>query len=255
MKKKQIIYLALFFLISINFGCNRIINEYKDYKWQKINSDISLLKYEDLVLFKTSLRDYRVSVVVNQENILAGYSADDLIKDKTYELVINANFFDKYNKPLGLIIKDGQEFNKIHKGGEVLTGIFAFENKKLKINDRKNKVSFANAIQAGPRLLINHSKVSLTNGEKEAPRTGICIDSHNNLIIFSTLESKEISLNRLQSILASKLINCRNAMNLDGGQSSQLSAKIKTTNDDYFIYSNNNPLKVPVLLGLVKSKS
>ena len=83
------------------------------------------------------------------------------------------------------------------------------------------------AIQAGPRLIINHRIPSLKDGDAE--RTALGITKNNQLIIVVT-EKNPMSTTRLAEIMRRSEdkdgLACQYALNLDGGHSTQLYANV-----------------------------
>lgn len=79
-----------------------------------------------------------------------------------------------------------------------------------------NKINFA--IQAGPPLIVNDKIPKLKKGA--ASRTALAINNKGHIILVVT-EFTQISTTFLANFLKKEL-NCKNALNLDGGGSSQL---------------------------------
>src|SRR5690606_8935074 len=80
------------------------------------------------------------------------------------------------------------------------------------------------AIQSGPRLISNGVAISgIRNKDVTTRRSGVCIDSNDNLLFYITANGLGgISLLELQKVLLSNRLKCRDALNLDGGGSSQI---------------------------------
>lgn len=145
-------------------------------------------------------------------------------------IAINGGFFDKAYKPLGLRISERQY--KVQKKPISWWGIFYIINNKPKIINMKDfkedrQIDFA--IQAGPRLLINRKIPALKSGIAERSALGI---TKNNEIIVIVTENAPMSTITLAGIMRSSPLNCYDALNLDGGSSSQLYAKI----DDFRLH-------------------
>ena len=83
------------------------------------------------------------------------------------------------------------------------------------------------AIQAGPRLVVNGTIPHLKNDY--APRSALCIDNAGHIIIAIT-DNMSMTLALFAQLLSRSVdqngLGCYNALNLDGGSSSQLYASI-----------------------------
>lgn len=209
----------------------------------------------NLLFIRTKLKDYQVKVIRAQEYGEKRLDIKQLALKSNAVLAINANFFDENGKALGLVINRGRVFNRLHAGGKTLTGIFQATRKNIKISGRNNIEyhSILEAVQAGPRLLINGLIPETKNSFQNSKRSGICIDKKGRLIIFVTTETfSGITLDILQKVLVSSEIECVNALNFDGGGSSQffISNKIPNLNgriESRYIPGND---KIPVAVGL-----
>ena len=178
-------------------------------------------------------------------------TAEEIVKSTNSFLAINANFFDKNGKALGLIIHGGKILQKIHSGGSVLSGIFFTKTNGIFINHyadfSPNKV--IEAIQAGPRLITNGRPLKLAAPLSLNRRSGIAITTEGNGLIFITLARfPGVSLHGLQRLLLSKELHVTEALNLDGGSSSQIF--IRKTGDMASDISTSGGDRVPVFLTL-----
>ena len=209
----------------------------------------------NLLFIRTSLKNYHVKVIRSKEYGEKSLDVKTLALKSNAIIAINANFFDEYGKALGLVINRGKVFNKMHKGGNTLTGVFQANRTEIKISGRNNidYSSILEAVQAGPRLVANHAILETKNSFQNSKRSGVCVDDQNRLIIFSTMDTfSGVSLSDLKNILVSEEINCKDALNFDGGGSAQIYISNKIPN----IVSNVNARyvpgddKIPVALGL-----
>ena len=145
---------------------------------------------------------------------------------KTFKALaaVNGGYYDAEGKPLGLRASRGQKLNGLHgkawgvfytRGSEsspkariVPTGEFTWR--------RDMRV----AIQCGPRLVENGKVLQLKN--QWARRTGLGVQRDGRVII--AVADSEMSLPDWARLWASPSgLNCPDALNLDGGPSSQLS--------------------------------
>ena len=222
----------------------------KTSSWQTINSDLSVLKQDKLILYKTALKNYSPEILVNNKEKLSSLE----INDENIILAINANFFDENSHALGLLINDSKLIKKIHRGGSVLTGLFLYRDNSMLISDRNPTLlkDTITGFQSGPRLIVNNKKLKIKNPKSTTYRSGVCIDKKQNLIIYTTKNLTTATLPEVQETLLSPNIDCKNALNLDGGDSTQIRVKAKKENGEYFEFNNYNNTKVPVLFILRK---
>ncbi len=163
---------------------------------------------------------------------------------------INAHFFDDRTNPLGLLIKNGELRNHMHRGGKLLTGVFFIASEKPSIVKREDFVGqpVEIALQAGPRLVTNGRGLKVKETDGATRRSGIAITRTGRVIIYATfLRFPGATLQQIQEMLLDPRLEIVSALNLDGGGSSQLFVrKNHLLVDDTFITGGD---KVPV--GLV----
>ena len=143
-------------------------------------------------------------------------------------LGVNGGFFTPQLQPIGLRISNGQIRQRMKATS--WWGVFYMLNSKPFIKSQRQfrhqrQIDFA--IQGGPRLLINGKIPKLKPGAAE--RTAVCLTQQNHIILIAT-QRAPMSTKQLALLLRSSEKNgglaCRNALNLDGGSSTQLYARI-----------------------------
>jgi len=237
----------------------------KSVIWKNVADDISLGSYDfshyllfssRMTLVKTSLQRYRLGVLRASEFGKRRESINQLAKSYGAVFGINANFFDEEGKPLGLVVSDRTMHKQIHGGGKVLTGVFQVTRDSVSILRRSDfqSANVVDAVQAGPRLLLEGNKIS---GLNETPsysrRAGVCITKDKEVIFFC-LDSGffGITFEELQNFLTREDVGCVDALNFDGGGSAQMYLDSKlpgAPNDFESIYIAGRD-KVPVGVGL-----
>lgn len=178
-----------------------------------------------LVLIRTSLSNFRVEVLRALDFGKARASVAEMCKASKAQLCINANFFDEAGNALGLIVHRGIQLQDIHRGGKTLTGIFYASRDMIKIIPRTSyqPERVLEAVQAGPRILHARQPVAGIELTSRSRRSGICIDGKDRLVFFVVSSGLlGVSMQELQSALRHPEIDCAEALNLDGGGSSQL---------------------------------
>lgn len=140
--------------------------------------------------------------------------------------VINANFFDPSNRPLGLVLKEGRVLNGFHP--TQWYAAFLTRNGKAQITKAFEKThirGFENGIQAGPRLVSSGRTPKLKN--ESSPKSVVGIDEAGLVWLIAATGPVEISqLARwLAKPTAKGGLGLPNALNLDGGSSTQFYLK------------------------------
>lgn len=146
---------------------------------------------------------------------------------------INGGYFDQNNKSLGLRISDNRRTNDLRSAD---WGVFLIEGNRARIvhtrdyralRERGKTRRVLEAIQCGPRLVVNNSFTKLK--PQWARRTAIGIDRDGFVVV--AIADGQLSFGAWQRVWRDKLA-CPNALNLDGGGSTQLSLKAgKTTRE------------------------
>jgi uncharacterized protein YigE (DUF2233 family) len=131
--------------------------------------------------------------------------------------VVNASFFDVDGSPLGLLVIDGVVRQKLRP---VDWGVFAVgDDRSIRIvhtDEWKTEAGVAQAVQSGPRLVVDGSVVDLK--PQAAERTAVCRGADGKIQLLVT--TRATTLDALARFLAAE--GCVDALNLDGGPSSQL---------------------------------
>ena len=153
-------------------------------------------------------------------------SAQALCKAAGASVCINSNFFDEQGKPLGVVISRGIQHQKIHNGGGTLTGVFFATANGIGITHRGtfSGEKVLEASQAGPRLISEGAPVVGVKESSAATNLSlICIDKMQRVTLMRvSLAMFGGSFREIQSLLQRPELGCVEALNLDGGGSSQL---------------------------------
>lgn len=166
---------------------------------------------------------------------------------------INANFFDEHGQPIGLVVVNGTRFQNIHQGGNVLTGIFTVENGIAHISHRSEfrGSAVSQGLQAGPRLISNSQAIRIASANTPSRRSGVAITRSGEVIIFATsLRFPGATLSQIQNMLLHPSLNVTQALNFDGGGSSQLYVAPMSGKEEIFLSGGDS---IPVGL-VVKEK-
>ena len=236
--------------------------------WQRLGQDIELLKYSlnqtsgifsnELTAIRTSLERFRVAAIVASDFNLEALDAKLACERSKAVVCINANFFDERGKALGLVISRGVKRQGIHLGGRTISGVFQVTRDGVAIVHHSSfaPVGVLEAIQAGPRLVDNGALVG-TGDRASSNRSGVCLDRNKRLILYSIVSGLGgTTFPELQTLLKSLPFDCQDALNLDGGGSTQLyiSAAVPGTPKTFSPIFVGGRDRVPVFLGLFPSE-
>ncbi|MFN7973728.1 MAG: phosphodiester glycosidase family protein [Acidobacteriota bacterium] len=140
---------------------------------------------------------------------------------------INGGFFLESLEPLGLLVCDGKERNPLRKAD---WGIFMLAGGKPRIIHTKDYAAsgeIEQALQVGPRLVVEGQPLKLK--PQTARRSAIGIDAAGHVHVIVSIEGEPEAqgfADALASPVAKGGLGLAFALNLDGGPSTQLYAKI-----------------------------
>lgn len=135
---------------------------------------------------------------------------------------INGSFFDESGKPMGLLVDAGVQLNPLRK---VDWGVFYVAGGKARVvhtRDWKKPEGLRFAIQAGPRLVVAGRVTTVK--PSFARRSALCIHADGRVSLVAT--ESGVMLSEFAEILrrppTEDGLGCVDALNLDGGSSTQL---------------------------------
>lgn len=134
---------------------------------------------------------------------------------------INGGYFDDNSKAIGLRIAEGKRTSQLYPRAN--WGVFVIRDDKAAIThtrDYKGSPRTQEAMQCGPRLVVDGRVTDLK--PQWARRSGIGIDADGKVIL--AVSDGALSFDDWAAIWADKnTLSCRDAINLDGGPSTQMS--------------------------------
>lgn len=221
--KHALVLLVLFFLST----------EAQAAKWQFLRNGIAyqVMSFTNtpqetfkLHIFKIDPKQYRFKPVLSPSGTRQTVSS---FADSHNALIaVNSNFFDIEHKPLGLVIQNGKTLNPFKKIS--WWGVFYIKKSRPFIvhsSDYHPDSGIESAVEAGPRLVINGRVAPLK--EEISAKTVIGIDAEGQVILAIT--QHPINIRELASFMAKPKsqggLECINALNFDGGSSTQLFAR------------------------------
>ena len=222
-------FIALFTIFFINSCFAQWKNVAPGIAYQDL-APFYLKKWSHIHTFKIDLNLQKLKLVRHNDLEQKFPSIEQYAESNQAPLAINGGFFDNNQKPLGLRVSDYKISNTFKSIS--WWGVFSIKNLSAAITSARlfqsnKEIEFA--IQAGPRLVINRHIPSLRPGYAE--RTALCVISPHEIAIIIT-QYFPISLSQLAKLLIDQSLNCQDALNLDGGSSTQLFAKFS----NFFIH-------------------
>lgn len=202
--------------------------------WQPLAEGLSYTKLPlentgQLHAFQIDLHHYQMDLALAADNSLSAEFVAKLAEKNQAILGINGGFFSPESQPLGLRIQQGKQRNPLKN--ITWWGIFYIDNNQAHIVAPAQfhaHSTISMAVQSGPRLIVDGTTPSLKGNIAE--RSALCITPEGQVIIAIT-EYAAITTTELAKLLMKPLtaggLNCRDALNLDGGSSSQLYAHIR----------------------------
>lgn len=234
------------FTFVFNVSCASFANDWQnlqtglDYKKMDITQDGQSYRMHVL---KVSLQNFDLKPVIHTEP----QTTQQLTNTNNAVATLNANFFDPEGKPLGLVIVDQEEKHAFKKIS--WWSIFCIKNKIPQIihSSHYKHGQCDQAIEAGPRLLIDKTIPKLK--EQISKKSAIGIDKNRNVYLIATENAMPITI-FAQTLKASEKnggLGLDAALNLDGGSSTQM--YVQTEN---FELNLANFVRVPVGIGVFK---
>lgn len=200
-------------------------------RWQKLTHGLGYQElrqgyapWSHIHVFRINLDYHQLALVMAKDLALKHASADEYAKRSQSLITINGGFFDHNFEPLGLRINHHHEKNPLKNIS--WWGVFFIKNNKAFITSAKQfnqDQSIDFALQSGPRLLINGRIPPLKPGR--AQRSALGITKEGQVIILIT-ENAPLSTTELAQVMKAPPLNCTDALNLDGGSSTQLHADV-----------------------------
>lgn len=196
-----------------------------------------LAPWSHVHVFRIDLKNNQLELVMANSLSQPHASVNEFAHYSKALLSINGGFFDHNYQPLGLRISRQQQYSPLKQIS--WWGIFYIKDQKPHLSSArryKNNQHIDFAVQSGPRLIVNgHIIPSLKAGHAERSALGITDDEH---VIILVTDNTPMTTMTLATLMQSPPLNCRDALNLDGGSSSQLFAHIGSFRINVHGFSN-----------------
>ena len=225
------------------------IHSAKAVDWQNLQTGLDYTKISvvyagtpvSIHALKVNLANFKISPIYTP----ARSSVKSMAMAHDAAAVINANFFEPSGKPLGLIINEKTQINPLKDIS--WWSVLCFKNQVGQISHLTTYQTDQcdNAIQAGPRLVVQGVVSQLK--ENISKKSAIGFNSKGEFFIIASENALPISL--FAEILHLKNseggLELNDVLNLDGGSSTQIYARANG-----FILDIPNFVPVPVGLGV-----
>ncbi|GGI79520.1 phosphodiester glycosidase family protein [Legionella impletisoli] len=177
-------------------------------------------------VFRIDPKQNELDIVLASELSYQHASVDEFAEFSHALITLNGGFFDRKFHPLGLRIGGHKEQNPLKRIS--WWGIFYIKDGKPNIVTHRQFPSVKSAdfaLQSGPRLIIDGKIPSLKPGVAERSALGITADDK---VIVLVTDNTPMTTTMLAEVMKSDPLNCIDALNLDGGSSSQLKASMNS---------------------------
>lgn len=177
------------------------------------------------------------------------WSAKEATRATSALVAINGSFFDEAGKPMGLLIDDGKQLGSLRKVDWGVLYVAADKARIVHTRDFKKTPSGTSfAIQTGPRLVVDGRVTSVK--PSFARRSALCIHADGRVSLVAT--ESGVMLSEFAEILrrppAEDGFGCPDAINLDGGSSTQLHVELPDAPRGVAA-----PDEVPVMVGVSRA--
>lgn len=186
-----------------------------------------LTRWSHVHAFRVDLKKNQLDLVMAKSLSQPHATVDQFAHYSHALLSINGGFFDRNFHSLGLRVSHQHQLNPPKHIS--WWRVFYIKTRTAHITSvrrykKESPVDFA--VQSGPRLLTKgHLTPSLKPGIAERSALGIARDGR---VIILVTESSPMTTTDLAILMLSPPLNCTDALNLDGGSSSQLYAHLGT---------------------------
>jgi uncharacterized protein YigE (DUF2233 family) len=251
---------TLFFFLAF-LSSSVCAQESKTFVWEETTRGLAMGTYRlssptdqliaEVLLVKINPKLFSLTLSKAQSDNLHRAEIKELVQQVDGLMGINANFFDWQGHALGLVKVGDETLSKIHRGGNLLTGVFYLKDSIPKILLREdfdnNKIENTELVfQAGPRLIVNGIPTVSTDKNRRTRRSAIAITKNKQIILLISLNRfPGASFEDVQKILTQPMFEITDALNLDGGGSSQFYFAGLSGKQEFLITGGD---KIPIAL-------
>jgi Phosphodiester glycosidase len=153
-------------------------------------------------------------------------TVEDIVAPHTAVVAINASFFDREGRAMGLAVDKGR---LLASGQRKSWGALVVDDKHARIvsgAEVNDPLAHRIVVQGIPRLVVEGKIPQLK--PQLAARTAVCAEGGVVVLVVSTRAEATAFARFLADAPDKGGLGCRDALNLDGGQSTQLVVKLPT---------------------------
>lgn len=217
-------FMGCFFLIfTIQVSASDWRNLAPGIEYRDLNVS-PLMPWSHIHVFRIDLKNNKLDLIMANDLALHNASVDTFAQHSKALIAINGGFFDQNFHPLGLRISHQRQHSPLKRIS--WWGVFYVKNNQAHIDSAYhyiNNKAVDFAVQSGPRLIVNNHLLSLKTGYAERSALGITKDGR---VIIAVTKNFPMTTTDLAQLLKKEPVSCTDALNLDGGSSSQLSAHL-----------------------------
>lgn len=235
----QRVLTPVLFLFSVFFALPAQAGDWQEIapgmEYVDLGSNL-LTPWSHIHAFRIDLNHNQLNLVMAKSLSQQHASVEEFANHSKALLAINGGFFDREYHSLGLRISNQKQYSPLKRIS--WWGIFYTKNQKphlSSINKYNSAQQVDFAVQSGPRLLVNGRIPSLKIGHAERSALGIAPDGR---VIIIVTENTPMTTTALAEMMQSPPLNCKDALNLDGGNSSQLIAQTDSFKINVHGFSN-----------------
>lgn len=218
--KKKFLFVLLFCLIPH-------VAPAQARAWRVLDNGLLFRQIEGapVYFFKIDPQRFRFDLLLANDHGKTAMTSADYRKSSRALLVINGGFFDEAHRSLGLLLRQGKPLSSLRNNS---WGVFTLAGKggrtpmilpRDQWNARREEIRPQLALQVGPRLVIQGT---IPHFKEFLPAQRSAVGVTNDHWIEIGIAKKPLSLGQWAALMKQ---DCVQALNLDGGGSSQISVK------------------------------
>jgi uncharacterized protein YigE (DUF2233 family) len=209
-------FLSLCGLLAIGWWSIGILRARGDAAWTSAGKGI-----ESRTFSWGNARIYAFRAAPSHIKLASGdyLNASQWLKRANAHVVINGGYFDGSGHAMGLRVSEGKRIMRLRRAD---WGVFWIKDGRARITHTRDYDTSSKpdeAIQCGPRLVVAGKTTDLK--PQWDRRTGLGIDRRGRVVL--AIAEGQLSLEEwAQAFASSDGLGCRDALNLDGGGSTQI---------------------------------
>lgn len=177
------------------------------------------------IMYRFDQREFTARLVQRAPALLV---RDWLTVDAKDTLIVNGEYFDEKDMPIGYTVIDGSRIGSGALSGKTTTMVGLSPQVVFGVE----RTSVRDGFQTYPILVKNGKATIVADSKKYARRTFIGTDTVGNLYV-GVVPDSSVSLYELAHVLADMDISWNMAANLDGGPSTGLASRF-SDHEEYF---------------------